>query len=236
MLNRMLTCPLAAGKVLCSKKDKDTKVIQHWFAFKGLTREYRTVKDNEPAVLSEHSVHAWVFVENQICVLQCFLRVVENPTLDTVVSGTVKHVQLVCVLFSCRGVNSWGRTRARSADLYLHEVNAVWSLEERLYWAQEFFCFLALLVELQDLLGVFPHIHGESALQHLHRFSLVRLQQRMHPLILGPYSLLQFRHWVLCTEHTHAHTYTYTHLLTPILHVKMNLLTAEKKLSLWKLI
>lgn len=77
---------------------------------------------------------------------------------------------------------------------YLHEVKAAWSLKEHLQGAPEFLCFPTPLLKQQSLLGVFPLAHGEGAPEHLHRFGLVRLQQRMHPLILSPHSLLQLRH------------------------------------------
>lgn len=110
----------------------------------------------------------------------------------------------VCFLCVCVAGQTWTHS-------YLHEVNAVCSFEERLHWVQEFFCFLVLLFELQNLLGVFPHIHGVGALQHLHGFSLVRFQQRMHPLILGSHTLLQFRHCILWRKDRLGSWFTNTH-------------------------
>lgn len=149
----MLTCPLAAGKVLCSGKDNMTQVCVTKVSLTATMRRTKEHKNNRPAV---------------VCLC------------------TALHQCLWQMRFVCDNAHS-----------YLHEVNAVWSLKERLHWAQEFLCFPALLAELQNLLGVFPHKHGESVPEHLHGFGLVHFEQRMHHLILGSHALLQFRHCVL---------------------------------------
>lgn len=97
---------------------------------------------------------------------------------------------------ACRG-RCEQKMEHRRGDSYLHEVHTLRSLENGLHGAQEFFCFLSLLIELQRLLGVFPHIHHVSALQHLHGLLLVCLQQCLHPPILSSHTILQLRHRVL---------------------------------------
>lgn len=85
---------------------------------------------------------------------------------------------------------------------HLHEVQAARPLEEHLQGAAEFLRFPPLLLQQQRGLGGLAHARRQRVAEHLRRLGLVGLQQRVHPLVLGPRALLQLRHRGLCREAT----------------------------------
>lgn len=64
----MLTCPLAAGKVLCSEKDNMTQVCVTKVSLTATMRRTKEHKNNRPAVVCLCTIGACINVCGKLCV------------------------------------------------------------------------------------------------------------------------------------------------------------------------